>query len=49
MGALVALAERLGKPLNLLTLAEFRSVEKRFAPDVLKVFDLQAAPCPAAN
>ena len=30
VGALVALAERLGKPLNQLTLAELRSVEKKF-------------------
>jgi argininosuccinate lyase len=43
VGWLVALAEKLGKPLNQLTLAEFQSVEKRFAPDVLKVFDLQRA------
>ena len=43
VGALVAVAERLRKPLNQLTLAEFRAVEKRFAPDVLKVFDLQRA------
>jgi argininosuccinate lyase len=43
VGSLVALAEKLGKPLNQLTLAEFRSVEKRFAPDVLKVFAVQRA------
>jgi argininosuccinate lyase len=43
VGALVALAERLGKPLNRLTLAELRSVEKRFAADALKVFDLKQA------
>jgi argininosuccinate lyase len=43
VGALVALAERLGRPLDQLTPAEFQSVEKRFAPDVLKVFDLKRA------
>ena len=43
VGALVALAERLGKPLNQLTLAELRSVEKKFAADALKVFDLEQA------
>ena len=43
VGALVALAERLGKPLNQLTLAELRSVEKRFGADALRVFDLKQA------
>jgi argininosuccinate lyase len=43
VGALVALAEGRGKPLNQLALAEFQSVDKRFAPDVLKVFDLKRA------
>jgi len=43
VGALVAAAEGLRKPLSQLTLAEFQSVEKRFSPDVLKVFDLPAA------
>jgi argininosuccinate lyase len=43
VGALVALAERLGKPLNQLTLAELRSVEKKFGPDAPKVFDLKQA------
>ena len=43
VGALVAMAERLDKPLNRLTLAELRSVENRFAADALKVFDLKAA------
>jgi argininosuccinate lyase len=37
------LAERLGKPLDRLTLAELQSVEKRFSADALKVFDLQQA------
>src|ERR1039458_2821771 len=43
VGALVALAEGLGKPLNQLTLAELRSVEKQFGADVLRVFDLTQA------
>ena len=43
VGALVALAERLAKPLNQLTLAELRSVEKKFGADALKVFDLKQA------
>jgi argininosuccinate lyase len=43
VGALVGLAERLGKPLNLLSLEELQSVEKRFAADALKIFDLQQA------
>jgi argininosuccinate lyase len=43
VGAVVAKAERLGKALNKLTLDELRSVEPRFAPDALKVFDLRQA------
>jgi argininosuccinate lyase len=43
VGALVALAEERGKLLNQLALGEFQSVEKRFAPDVLEVFDLKRA------
>src|SRR5207249_3752080 len=43
VGALVARAERLGKPLNQLTLAEFQSVEKRFGAGALQVFDLTKA------
>ena len=43
VGALVALAEKLGKPLNQLTLVELRSVEKKFGADALKVFDLKQA------
>ncbi len=43
VGALVAVAEEVGKPLNQLTLAELRSAEKRFGPDALKVFDLKQA------
>ena len=43
VGALVALAESLGRPLNQLTLAELRSVDKRFQADALDTFDLQKA------
>jgi len=43
VGALVALAERLGKLLNQLTLAELQSVEKKFGADVLEAFDLKQA------
>jgi argininosuccinate lyase len=43
VGAVVALAEELDKPLNLLTLAELKSVDKQFGRDVLAVFDLQRA------
>ena len=41
VGAVVALAEKLGKALNELSLAELRSVEPRFGPDTLAVFDVQ--------
>jgi len=43
VGALVALAEKLGKPLNRLTLSELRAVDKRFGKDALDVFDLNRA------
>jgi len=43
VGAVVALAERLNKPLNALTLDEMRSVDKSFDHDSLKVFDLRRA------
>ena len=43
VGAVVALAEKLGKPLNQLSLAELRSVHKSFASDALDVFDLKKA------
>jgi argininosuccinate lyase len=43
VGALVALAERLGKPLNQLTLGELRSVEKKFGAEALLAFDLKRA------
>lgn len=43
VGAVVALAEKLGKPLNRLTLAELQSVEKSFSRDALDTFDLKRA------
>jgi argininosuccinate lyase len=43
VGAVVALAEQTGKPLNQLSLTELRSVDKTFGRDGLKVFDLRAA------
>src|SRR6185503_8350878 len=39
VGAVVALAEELGKPLDRLTIEELRSVDKNFDGDTLKVFD----------
>ncbi len=43
VGAVVAMAENLAKPLNQLTLAELKSVEPLFAPDVAEVFNLKKA------
>ena len=43
VGAAVALAEKVGKPLDQLTLSEFRSVSSRFGRDVLGVFNLPKA------
>jgi len=43
VGAVVALAEKSGKPLNVLSLAELQSVDKAFGRDALAVFDLKAA------
>jgi argininosuccinate lyase len=43
VGAIVALAEKAGKPLNQLTLAELQSVDKHFGRDALGVFNLQRA------
>ena len=43
VGAVVALAEKSGKPLNQLTLAELQSVDKTFGRDALGVFNLQRA------
>jgi argininosuccinate lyase len=42
-GRVVALAERLGKRLNELTLEELRSVEEKFGPDARHIFDLPQA------
>jgi argininosuccinate lyase len=43
VGAVVALAERSGKRLNELTLAELKSMDKTFGSGALKVFDLKQA------
>ncbi len=43
VGAVVALAERAGKPLDELTLAELQSVDETFGRDALGVFDLKRA------
>jgi argininosuccinate lyase len=43
VGAVVALAEKTGKPLNRLTLAELQSADKTFGRDALAVFDLKRA------
>ncbi len=43
VGALVGLAEQTSKPLNALTIEEFKCVNDRFEADVLDVFDLRAA------
>jgi argininosuccinate lyase len=43
VGAVVALAEKTGKPLNQLTLAELQSVDKTFGRDALGVFNLKTA------
>jgi argininosuccinate lyase len=43
VGALVALAEERGVGLNELTLQQFRSVDKKFEADALRLFDLNGA------
>ncbi|MBI5385849.1 MAG: argininosuccinate lyase [Verrucomicrobia bacterium] len=43
VGAVVALADKLGKPLDRLTLEEFQSVDQRFGTDIHAVFDLDQA------
>jgi argininosuccinate lyase len=43
VGSLVALAERKGRGLNELTVAELRSVKKQFSQDALALFDLRQA------
>jgi argininosuccinate lyase len=41
VGAVVALAEKVGKPLNRLTQAELQSIDKTFGRDALGVFNLK--------
>jgi argininosuccinate lyase len=43
VGAVVALAEKTGKALNQLTLAELQSIDKTFGRDALGVFNLKTA------
>jgi argininosuccinate lyase len=43
VGSVVALAERLRKPLDKLTLRELQSVEKKFDVEAIKIFDLKRA------
>ena len=43
VGAAVALAEKNRKPLNELTLAELRGIDRQFSSDALEVFDLEKA------
>lgn len=43
IGALVSSAERLGKRLSQLTLAEFQAADKAFAADALRIFELKPA------
>jgi argininosuccinate lyase len=43
VGAVVARSEKLGKPLNRLTLAELNSISPCFGSDALGVFDLKKA------
>ena len=43
VGSVVALAERLGKKLNQLTIPELQSVEKSLSAEALAIFDLKGA------
>jgi len=43
VGAVVALAEKTGRPLNQLTLAELQTVDKTFGRDALGIFNLKTA------
>lgn len=43
VGKLVALSEQRGKPLNQLSIGDFRSIDSRFASDVFNLFDLKKA------
>jgi argininosuccinate lyase len=43
VGAVVALAEKAGKPLNEVTVEEFKSVDANFGEDVRGIFELRKA------
>lgn len=43
VGEVVALAEKLAKPLDKLTLAELQTVDRQFDPGTLKIFDTESA------
>ena len=43
VGAIVALAEKSGRPLNRLSLADFQGIDSTFTADVTSVFDLKKA------
>ena len=43
VGAVVALAEKLGQPLNALTVSEYQGISPAFGNDVLETFDLTRA------
>ena len=43
VGAVVALAEKTGQPLDRLTLADYQGVDPTFGPDVVDVFNLKQA------
>jgi argininosuccinate lyase len=43
VGAVVAFAEKNGKPLNELSVAELRAIDQQFGDDAHDVFDLSAA------
>jgi argininosuccinate lyase len=43
VGAVVAFAEKAGRPLNQVTVAEFKKISPKFGPDVRTVFDLKRA------
>ena len=43
VGAVVALAEKAGKPINRVTVAEFKTADSNFGDDVLGIFELRKA------
>ncbi|MBI3880664.1 MAG: argininosuccinate lyase [Verrucomicrobia bacterium] len=43
VGAVVAFAEKAGRPLNQVSVAEFQKISPKFGPDVRTVFDLKRA------